>query len=64
MIYIKLFGCAITTVWMHHLDAISTHEEKSIGELHNDATCGFKQILEATSHKTAAARSLISHLTN
>ena len=33
-------------------------------ELHKDAACCFKQILEIASHKTAVVWSFASHLTN
>ena len=56
---ILLHGCIIwtltnTTVWMHHLDTDKAYREKAWQQLHKDATSCIKQILEVTSHKTAA----------
>ena len=53
-----------TIVWMHHLDSNETHGKKAKWELHNNVTCYFKNILEATSFNTAAVRPLTSHVTN
>ena len=37
--------------------------ENTRWELHNNATCSFEQILEATPYKTAVVQPLTSHLT-
>ena len=51
-------------IWMHHLDAKETYEEKAWQQLHkNDASC-IEQILEATPHKTAAVRPPNTHHEN
>ena len=52
------------TVWLHHLDSNKMLGEKARWELHKVAMCCFEQILETALYKTAAVRSLTSHLTN
>ena len=47
---------------MHHLDADWAYREKGWQELQKDTTSYIKQILEATSNKTAAVRPLTTHL--
>ena len=47
---------------MHHMDADFAFREKVKPELHKNATSYIEQILETTSHKTAAVRSHTSHL--
>ena len=47
---------------MHHLDADKMYKEKAWWQLHKDATSYVKQILEATSHKTAAVRPSTTYL--
>ena len=39
---------------MHHMDADKTHGEKATWKLQKNATSYIEQILEATSHETAA----------
>ena len=39
---------------MHHMDADKAYREKARRELYKNATNYIEQILEATSHKTAA----------
>ena len=56
--------CVSTTVLMHYLDSNETHGEKGRWKLHQNATCYFEQILEATFYKTAAVCPYASHLTN
>ena len=51
-----------TTVCMHHLDADKARREKAWKQLRKDATSYIKQILEASSHKTAVVRLSITHL--
>ena len=53
--FFRSCGCVNTTVWMHHIDAYKTRGEKARQEPHENALCCFEQILEVTSHKTAAA---------
>ena len=53
---VQLYGC---TTWI-----LTKCMEKKRWELHKNATCFFKQILEAAPHKRAAARPPTSHLTN
>ena len=48
-----------TTAWLHHLDFNEIE-----WELHKDALCYFKQILEAVSFQTAAVWPLTFYLTN
>ena len=47
---------------MHLLDADEAYKEKAWQQLHKDAKSYIKQILEATSHKTAAVRPPLTHL--
>ena len=47
---------------MHHMDADWAYREKAKWELHKNVTSYNEQILEATSHKTAAVRPPTSHL--
>ena len=55
-------GCVHTNIWMHHLDTDYGYIEKAWCQLHIDATSYIVQILEVTSHKTAAVRQPITHL--
>ena len=50
------------TVKMHHLDADKARKEKAWRQLHKDSTSYIKQILEATSHKTASLLQPTTHL--
>ena len=54
-------GRVYTIIWMHHMDANKAYREKAWGQLHKNATSYIEQILEATSHKTAAVQSPTSH---
>ena len=45
---LSLYVCS--TVWIHHLDSKKIHGEKARWGLHINATCCFKQILEAAIH--------------
>ena len=47
---------------MHYMNADKACREKARLELHKNATSYIEQILEATSHKTAALWTLTSHL--
>ena len=49
---------------MHQLDVDKAHGEKAWQQLHKNSTSHIKQILDATSHKTAVVRSPTSHLQN
>ena len=49
---------------MHHWDAKEKNVEKARWKLHKNAMCYSEQILEETTHKTAAVQPLTSHLTN
>ena len=49
---------------MHHMDANQTYVEKSWRQLHKNAESRTEQVLEATSHKTAAVRPPITHHEN
>ena len=49
---------------MHHIEANEIYIEKVRWEVHENDTCCFEQILEATTHKTADALPLTSYLTN
>ena len=51
----------VNSICMHHMDAGLAHREKARWELHKNAMCYIEQILEATSHKTAAVRPPTSH---
>ena len=37
--FLSSCGCVNTTVWMHHMDANKTYEEKARWELHKNANC-------------------------
>ena len=52
----------VAVVSMHHMDADKSYTEKAKQELQKNATSYIEQILEVTSHKTAAVRPPISHL--
>ena len=54
-LFVFLFECGCTT-W--------TDKKKARWELHKNATCCFKQILEASPQKAAAEWPLTSHLKN
>ena len=47
---------------MHHLDADWTYREKTLQQMHKDATSYIKQILDAISHKTTVVRPPTTHL--
>ena len=49
---------------MPHMDADLVYWEKAGWKLHKSATSNIEQILEATSHKTAAVQLPISNLYN
>ena len=53
-----------TTIWMHYLDANKTYGEKAWRQLHKNAGSNIEQVLEATSHKKAAARPPTTHHEN
>ena len=55
-------GRVHTTVLLHHSDADKAYREKAKQHLHKDATSYIKQILEATSLKTAAVLPPTYHL--
>ena len=59
-----MLSCIHTTIWMHHTSVNKTYSEKTRREIHKNATRCLEQILEVIPHKTAAVRSLTSHLTN
>ena len=54
--------CVNITVWMYHMNTNKTYREKAKWELHKNDTSYFKQILEATPHKTTAVQLLTFHL--
>ena len=57
-------SCVHTTIRMHRIDTNKTNGEKARQKLHQNATYCLKQMLKATSQKTAAALWLhASHLT-
>ena len=43
---------------MYHMDDNKTYKEKAIQKLHKNATSYIEQIMEATSHETAAVQLL------
>ena len=47
---------------MHHMDADKAYREKDWWELVKNAISYIEQILDPTSHETAAIRALNSHL--
>ena len=47
---------------MHHKDTDKAYREKTRWELHKNATSYIKQILEPTSHETAAVQPPTSNL--
>ena len=47
---------------MHHMDADKAYKEKARRDLLKNATSYIEQILEATSHETAAVQPLTSYL--
>ena len=53
-----------TIIWMHHIVTNKTYRDKARWELHKIAACRLEQILEATSHETAAVWPLASNLTS
>ena len=56
--------CHVSITVLHHLNFNEMLKEKARQELHKDAACCFKQILETTHCKTAIVYQLISYLTN
>ena len=61
---LRSYGSVGTTVWLHPLDLNKKHAEKAKWELHKNATCSFKQILEAATDKATALQLLTYNLTN
>ena len=53
-----------TAVWMHHLDANKTAEEKARRQLHKNVACNIEQVLAATPHKAPTIRPPASHHEN
>ena len=53
-----------TAIWMHHMDASKTYGEKTGWQFHKNAASCIGQVLEATPHKTAAARPPTTHHEN
>ena len=51
-VFLRIFICFCTTIWMHHMDANKTHREKAWWEIHKNATWCCELILEVTLHKT------------
>ena len=49
-------SCVDTAIWMHHMDANKTYEEKAWRQLHKNATSHTEQVLEAAPYKTAAVQ--------
>ena len=62
-VFLSTCSCVNTTVWIHYLYANEMNGEKARWELHKNATCWFKQVLEATPNKIAAVQPLAFHLT-
>ena len=62
-IYLPSCNCIHTPIWIHHMDTNKMHREKAIWELHKNAAHRLEQIVEATSHQTAASylTCLLSH---
>ena len=56
------FDCLQITPWIHYMDSNRIYGEKARLELHNNAKCCLKQILEATTDQTEAVRPLPSYL--
>ena len=54
----------LRTVWMHYMDTNKTYGEKAWRQLHKNAMSNIEQVLEATSHKTAAIGPLTTHHKN
>ena len=46
-----------TAIWMHHMDANETYGEKAWRQVRKNVASNIEQVLEPTSHKTAAVRS-------
>ena len=57
-------GCINSTIWMQHMDADKAYWKKARQELHKYTKTYIRQILEATSHETAAVRPLTSYILN
>ena len=55
-------ACVSPTVGMHHMNTDKAYREKTRQELHKNTTNYTEQILEATSHKTAAVQPPTPHL--
>ena len=53
-----------TTIWMHDMDADRAYRGEAGRQLHKNVMCYIEQILEATSHKAAAARTPTSNIEN
>ena len=53
-----------TIIWMHHMGADKAYRKKARWQLHKKARSYIEQILEATSHKTAAVLPPTSHRKN
>ena len=56
-------GCINTAIWMHHIDA-KCMEKKLDNNYTRMLRAVFKQVLEATPHKTAAVQSPNTHHEN
>ena len=62
--FFKAVVVSNTTIWMHHLDANQTAEEKTRRQLHKNVERNIEQVLASTTHKTPTIRLLASHHEN
>ena len=62
MKFLPSSGCVNSTIWMNYIDADKVYREKARQELLKNATSYIEQILEVTSHETAAVRAPTSYL--
>ena len=56
--------CVDTVIWMHHMDANKTDEEKAIRQLHKNAASNIKYVQETAPQKAAAVWSPTTHHEN
>ena len=56
MEFLPSSGCVKYTIWMHHMDTDLVYREEARQELHQNAPSYIENILEVTSHKTAAVQ--------
>ena len=60
----SFFQAAVTSIWMHYMDANKAAGEEARRQLHKNAASNLEQVLAPTPHKTPTVRLPASHHEN